>query len=265
MQNTCIVIPCYNEAGRLPVGDFRGFISQSPCSFYFVNDGSNDGTLDLLRGLEGDFPKKVKLLDLSVNRGKAEAVRQGFLNALATGEFRFIGYMDADLATPLEEIEFLLLSFDPEIKVVIGSRIKRLGAKVERNVLRHYFGRIFATAASVYLGIGVYDSQCGAKIFKAQIARELFARPFVSRWLFDLELLYRLKKKQAAGLSQNIREVPLRAWEEKGASKIQFGDLLKVPYELYKIRKMTNRLSLAGEDIRAKGSKKPATGSESSL
>lgn len=217
----------------------------NPCTFYFVNDGSTDSTLHLMRELEAGYPSKVEILDLPENRGKAEAVRQGILSALATDRFHYIGYLDADLATPLEEIGFLLMNFDQDVTVVIGSRIKRLGAEVNRSLLRHYFGRIFATAASVYLGMGVYDSQCGAKIFESHVAKELFSRPFVSRWLFDLELLYRLKRKAATGLSWNIIEVPLRTWTEKGDSKIKFPDLLKVPYELYRIRKNTNRLFLS--------------------
>lgn len=237
MQETCIIIPCYNEGNRLPVETFTRFLAQNECSVFFVNDGSEDNTLELIIDLESKFPGKVEVIDLSSNSGKAEAVRQGFLVAFSKERFRYIGYLDADLATPLEEIEYLLKYFDRDIEVIIGSRVKRLGAVIERDLHRHYLGRIFATMASLYLDIKVYDSQCGAKIFERQVAEKLFREPFASKWLFDLELLYRLKELDAVQFEQNILEVPLRTWKEKGDSRIKLIDFFAAPFELFRIKK----------------------------
>lgn len=237
MQETCIVIPLFNEEKRLDVTRFSNFLQENPCHFYFVNDGSKDQTLGLLKKMQRSFPGKVKVLDLRNNVGKAEAVRHGVLAALGTGNFTYIGYFDADLATPLEEISFLLNYLMAGPKIVIGSRVKRLGSKITRTPKRHYLGRIFATVASLVLGIKVYDSQCGAKIFENNTARILFSKPFVSKWLFDLELIYRFKNLDPVNFENEILEAPLRSWTEKKGSKIELRDLVKVPVELYKIRR----------------------------
>lgn len=241
MLETCIIVPCYNEENRLPMQTFTGFLEQNKCSFFFVNDGSEDSTFEVVSALELKFPQKVKVINLKRNSGKAEAVRQGFLAAISTEKFRYIGYLDADLATPLEEIEYLLNYFNLHIEVVIGARVKRLGAVIERNPHRHYLGRIFATMASVYLDMQVYDSQCGAKIFKRQVAEKLFREPFATKWLFDLELLYRLKKLDAVQFDQNVLEVPLRTWKEKGDSRIKVIDCFTAPFDLFRIKKHNNK------------------------
>lgn len=236
MQNTCLIIPCYNEGKRLPFEDFNTFLKQNEISFFFVNDGSKDNTKILLEDLKKKFPQKVEVINLNENLGKGEAVRQGFLAAFSTHKFKFIGFVDADLATPLEEIPYLLRYFEPGIKIVMGSRVKRLGATIERNPIRHYFGRIFATMANNYLDIKVYDSQCGAKIFDSLLAKELFSKPMESKWLFDLELLYRFKKQNPLGFYESVVEIPLRSWCEKGNSKIKIKDFVAAPFELIKIK-----------------------------
>src|SRR5690606_29745873 len=121
--------------------------------------------------------------------------------------------------------------------IVLGSRVLRLGAVIQRSALRHYLGRIFATIASNILDIKVYDSQCGAKLFEVNMAEVLFQKPFISKWLFDLELLYRLKLNSPDQFFNNTLEVPLRHWEEKGDSKIKITDFLTAPFELLKIKR----------------------------
>src|SRR5690606_22509226 len=105
------------------------------------------------------------------------------------------GFFDADLATPLTEIRWLLQWGEREKKtgMIIGARVNLFGSThISRYMLRHYFGRFFATIVSNMLGISIYDTQCGAKLFRADMATVLFGRPFLSRWLFDIELIYRL-------------------------------------------------------------------------
>ena len=245
MQKTCIIIPCFNESERIPLDAFKHFLAHNSYSIYFVNDGSEDNTLDLLLGLKRLYPEKVEVKDLSRNSGKAEAVRQGFLEAISAGVFDCVGYMDADLATPLEEIEYLHNYFREEIEVVIGARVKRLGAIIERDPVRHYLGRIFATTASIYLDIHAYDSQCGAKFFRISTAKKIFIEPFSSNWLFDLEVLYRLKNEDSVQFQRNILEVPLRTWREKGNSKVKMWDFMTAPLELFKIKSTNRRIKKA--------------------
>jgi glycosyltransferase involved in cell wall biosynthesis len=239
MQKTCVIIPCFNEEHRLELDIFSEYIAQNPYHFCFVNDGSSDNTIKILNEIKERSPIQVTVLDLGANFGKAEAVRQGFLTALKTGEYTYIGYFDADLATPLDEINYLLDYFTKGYVLVMGSRVKRLGAEITRNPLRHYLGRIFATLASSVLKLKIYDSQCGAKFFQHEIAKTLFAAPFASKWLFDLELIYRFKSFDLAGFNRDIIEVPLRTWKEKKNSKMNFVDFMAAPFELFKIKNNT--------------------------
>jgi dolichyl-phosphate beta-glucosyltransferase len=236
MQKTCIIIPCYNEELRLDIPVFVKFLKQNPYNFIFVNDGSTDATESTLLALKNDMPRKVGILNLKENMGKAEAVRRGCLKALETKSFNIVGYIDADLATPLEEIPYLLNHITGNCEIVIGSRVKRLGTSINRNFYRHYLGRIFATFSSLYLKINVYDSQCGAKFFKEKTANEIFRLPFATKWLFDLEILYRFKTIKQENFSKHILEIPLRKWEEKHNSKIKVQDFLKAPMEIIKIK-----------------------------
>lgn len=243
MEKTCVVIPCFNEEQRLACESFFIFLRKRHCSLYFVNDGSTDNTIGVLQKIKHHHPNDVQIIDLPFNVGKAEAVRQGFLKALATGKFSHIGYLDADLATPLDEIEYMLGHFNGQIKIVLGSRVLRLGAVIQRSALRHYLGRIFATIASNILDMKVYDSQCGAKLFEVNMAEVLFHKPFISKWLFDLELLYRLKLNDPEQFFNSTLEVPLRHWEEKGDSRIKITDFLTAPFELLKIKSKTPLIS----------------------
>lgn len=174
--------------------------------------------------------------DLPENVGKAEAVRQGVLASLGR-DVDWIGYLDADFSTRPEELQTMLQAAQPEHRVVVGSRVRRAGATIERSESRHYLGRVFATAASVTLGVSLYDTQCGAKLFQRDLAAELFSEPFISRWLFDLELLMRLKRRVGRDeFDRIILEHPLSQWIDQGDSRLRSKDLVRVPYDLMRIR-----------------------------
>ena len=105
MTRTMMVVPCFNEAQRLPAVEFLEFVQDHPdVDFLFVNDGSRDGTLDLLLNLAGQQPQRLHVLNLPLNGGKAEAVRQGICTAITEHQADFVGFLDADLATPLAAI-----------------------------------------------------------------------------------------------------------------------------------------------------------------
>ncbi len=231
-----VVVPCYNEEKRLPTAVFDSFAKTHPAhSFLFVNDGSKDKTADVLKELVRRNTN-IDILDLPKNVGKAEGVRLGTL--LAT-KFNpdYVGFLDADLATPLEELSgFIKIAEEKKPDIVMGLRLKRLGANIERKASRHYLGRVFATAASNLLGVGVYDTQCGAKIFKNELVSELFGEKFVSRWFFDIEILKRyIKKFGAQRALTHIHEHPLQTWIDVGGSKLKPKDFIKAPLELLKI------------------------------
>ena len=235
MSKTCIIIPCFNEEDRLPIEIFSRYIESSSVCFLFVDDGSTDKTADVLHDLEIKHPQSVQSVHLETNSGKAEAVRQGIMKALEWQPFEFVGYFDADLATPLNEIDHIrhYLQQDNNYTFAMGSRVKRLGSTIHRTALRHYLGRIFATTVSWMHDIPVYDSQCGAKLIESKLAKIIFNEPFISKWLFDFELI--LRTQQLKGLDAII-EVPLRSWKEKKGSKINALQFLKVPRDLLKIK-----------------------------
>ena len=236
-----IVVPCYNEAERLPVEAFLSSAASGSADFLFVNDGSHDNTAAVIRNMEQQQPGRISLLDLKKNGGKAEAVRQGVLQGLASGKHEFIGFLDADLSSPPEEILFLnayssFLGGGHEF--LFGSRMKHLGSDIQRKPLRHYFGRIAATAASVSLSLPVYDTQCGVKLFAAGICSALFEKPFISRWLFDVEIFFRAKTLYSKEeFDRKVLEVPLRVWHETAGTKLNSMDMVKVPLELWKIHR----------------------------
>lgn len=115
-----LVIPCYNEEERLPKLKFEQFLTDNPhIKLLLVNDGSRDKTLELIREIAARH-ENADFLNLKVNYGKAEAVRRGTLKALEE-EVDLVGYWDADLATPLEEVPYFLELFeDPKTQLVMA-------------------------------------------------------------------------------------------------------------------------------------------------
>lgn len=238
-MQTTIIIPCYNEEKRLPIIEFLFFIEKNKnVQFLFVNDGSKDKTAEVLKKISSQN-ECLLMLDLQNNRGKAEAVRQGMLYAEEHLNSNYIGFWDADLATPLNEIERFIDCFQKnDCQVVMGCRLMRLGANVKRKKIRHYLGRLFATTASIVLNLHVYDTQCGAKLYKAAIVKSLFDKPFISRWLFDVELLARyITIFGLEEATKNIYEYPLSSWEDVDGSLIKKKDFFKAPMELWKIKR----------------------------
>lgn len=232
VQKTRIVIPCYNEAKRLAPRAFLAALdNDETLSFLFVNDGSTDETPAILAELQAARPLQVDVLNLARNSGKAEAVRRGMLLSLA-GPFDNVGYWDADLATPLETIaSFNHILDTAEVDLVIGSRVRLLGRNIERRTMRHYLGRIFATFASLLLGISIYDTQCGAKIFRnCAWLRQVFGSPFKVTWTFDVEMLARVPiVMEVSPREASIRwfEYPLEKWVDVKGSKVSMAAYMR--------------------------------------
>lgn len=228
MDGVTLVIPCYNESHRLDTTALLAFASQQPgVRFLLVNDGSTDGTLAQLSALEKARPESFATLDLRFNRGKGEAVRQGVLSALRS-EPRYVGYWDADLSTPLSALTDLyqVLEERPEIQMAVGSRVQLLGRRIQRRAARHYLGRVFATLVSLLLGLRVYDTQCGAKLLRVGGGTEdLFTSPFLSRWVFDVEIFARFLRARHRNdttlVEQAICELPLTEWRDVAGSKLR--------------------------------------------
>jgi glycosyltransferase involved in cell wall biosynthesis len=209
--------------------------------FLFVDDGSSDDTLATLSRLTATHPTAVSVLPLPVNGGKAEAVRAGLRHAIAAGASE-VGFWDADLATPLEALPHFLEVFatHPRVDWVIGARVQLLGREIRRKAVRHYAGRMFATAASLILGLPVYDTQCGAKVFRVDSVLEaVLADKFRSRWVFDVEMIARyIVIRRRAPLDSRrigIYELPLDRWIDVSGSKVKGSDFARAALELARI------------------------------
>jgi glycosyltransferase involved in cell wall biosynthesis len=230
-----LVVPCYNEAGRLKTAAFLDAVARFDVAFVFVDDGSTDGTPAILADLRARGADAVRVVTLERNLGKGNAVRQGVLAALERRP-ALVGYWDADLSTPLDALQELVDVFDarPEVDIVMGARVKLLGRHIERSPVRHYAGRVFATVASLVLGVGVYDTQCGAKVFRVtDPVRRTFEEPFSSTWIFDVEILSRyLTARGPAGAAPAICEVPLATWTGVPGSKVKMRHALRVAWDL---------------------------------
>jgi glycosyltransferase involved in cell wall biosynthesis len=244
-----IVVPCYNEEKRLNREAFEQFAdNHREMMFVMVNDGSTDNTGAVIEQLSRRRPLAFSTFHLSQNMGKAEAVRLGILQALEL-KTQYVGFLDADLATPLEEIPRLVevLRERREVLMVLGSRVRMLGTKIKRSPIRHYLGRIAATLISSVLNVPVYDTQCGAKFLRCtDFSRSIFVRPFECKWLFDVEIIARtlqlLELRYSRDVSNVFVEVPVLKWSEEKDSKITTGSYLRSLVDLVRIARRYNRL-----------------------
>lgn len=254
---TCIIIPIYNEAERFQKQNYVRFAAKNPhIKFLLVNDGSLDGSLAMIRKLESQFPAQFEVLNIKINQGKAEAVRQGFLQAFES-EYPFIGFWDADLATPLSAIQDFqaAISCHSSIDVVIGSRLNLLGHNVQRKFVRRRIGGCCSVLASLVLKSRIRDSQCGAKLFRTTPeVKFAFSAPLRSRWLFDVELLARLRQAwtrretDRREFGKRVFELPLLNWREVPGSSLKKMDFVKATVEMCQIY-WSYRKPLQGADI----------------
>lgn len=236
-----VVIPCYNEEKRFDRDAFRRFrLEGHRVELCFVDDGSRDGTRGVLESLAAEDPERFSLVALERNSGKGEAVRRGIVAAAERRPDCF-GFWDADLATPLSELPAFMSILDsrPETDMVYGARVRLLGREISRRPARHYVGRIGATLISSSLGLAVYDTQCGAKLFRNTAAiRDVFAKPFLSRWIFDVEIIARYVKANGRdAAAKAIYELPLKIWRDMPGSKVMSIDFLHALRDLWKIHR----------------------------
>lgn len=254
-EKPAIVVPCFNEERRLDVAEFLRLAEADDVVLLFVNDGSTDGTQGVLERLAAESAA-MSILTLESNQGKAEAVRQGMLHAIESGA-AIVGYLDADLATPRTELRRLLdaLGGQPELAVVLGSRIARLGSDIRRTPFRHYAGRAYGTLASLALGVAVYDTQCGAKVFRVNpVLTAALREPFRSPWSFDVLLLDRLFAGEVGGPRlppTAFLEVPLEHWEHSKGSKVRLTDALAAVVDVTRLWIARKRRENAGTTLAA--------------
>lgn len=227
-----IVVPAYNEAWRIgsSLEKIREFIRSKPfvIELILVDDGSTDGTPEILRKFITDFPC-ARVLRNEPNRGKGYSVRRGVLEA--AGEF--ILFTDADLSAPIEEADRLLAAIqESQLDAAIGSRaLKRALIGVHQPWFRETAGRLFNALVHLSTGLRIRDTQCGFKLFRRASTRRAFELQRVDDFGFDPELLFLIQR-----LGGKLVEVPVR-WNDNPATKVHFlKDAFKMALELAQIR-----------------------------
>ncbi|MFL5743551.1 MAG: glycosyltransferase [Niastella sp.] len=240
MPKVSIIIPCFNEERRLKKEPFLQFLhSGADVVLLFVNDGSTDNTLLLLEEIKKISPANTVILSYAENKGKAHAVFKGMEHALYHNDSAYIGYLDADLSTSLDDfLQLAVIAEQKQADYVFGSRIKMLNHIITRSGLRHFCGRVLTTIIDTRYQLAIYDTQCGAKLFTPAIIKIITPTPFKTRWLFDVEIFLRIRetRKPLKGL-----EIPLPQWTDPGNSKISLLSIPSVCGELLQLIKHYKR------------------------
>lgn len=236
MSKYCIVIPCFNEEKRILINDFITFIGQNnDFHFLFVNDGSTDKTLTILESLI-DKSEQISLLNLPKNSGKAEAIRQGMILSLNKNSFEFFGYLDADLAIPFTELLRLKELSKANYDFLFSSKKQTKDSELEIKMKRYFIGRTLSKMVRLSLKLTIYDTQCGCKLMSKKIAEIAFDKKFISAWLFDIEIFWRIINCFGRDyLFSSSKEVPVKKLIDRGGSRIKIVDLISLPYEFLKI------------------------------
>lgn len=232
-KRAACLVPCYNESKRLDISGFMSAAEANPeVHFYFLNDGSTDDTVDAFKRMKQEHPN-IFYFDYKVNQGKAEVIRKSMIQ-LADNSYPYIGFLDADLATPLDEFLRLLhiAEEQDDVEIILGSRVKLKGWDIQRNAIRHWFSRIVLTIIDSIFRLEIYDTQCGCKIFRNQHVEAVFSQPFVTKWLFDIEIFIRYTRS-IKGIK--ILEIPLKQWQEVRGSKIKWVDFISVPWNILQL------------------------------
>ncbi len=230
-----VIIPAYNEAGRLPLTliDIDRILSKAGYTYEIlvVNDGSTDNTADIVRKM-ADTVKNLKLIDNNVNQGKGGVVRQGML--LAKGQYRL--FTDADNSTSIDQFDNMVPYFSAgggsqRYDVVIGSRAVK-GSKLEP--AQPFYKQLLGKLSNIIIQIvnvpGIWDTQCGFKAFSEEAAEKVFSKTKINGWGFDIEALALARR-----FGYRIKEMPVR-WVNNALSHVKLSAYLKTFWENVKIR-----------------------------
>lgn len=232
MPKIAAIIPCYNEEKRLPKDRVSEFLAKTDADVFLVNDGSTDQTILLLREIASEHPDRCRVIDFETNRGKANTIYYAVRQILETGKYDFIGYFDADFSTPVDEAVRILAAVGNGNEFVIGSRILLLNSGIERKYHRHIIGRVIITLINFKYKLGIYDTQCGAKVFSSEILKLVFTEPFATSWLFDVEIFVRMQK---LGLLSKGKELPIYNWKDVDGSKLGWKSGWKILREISRL------------------------------
>jgi dolichyl-phosphate beta-glucosyltransferase len=229
-----VVIPAYNEEQRLKLSldKIHAYLNSKAFQYevIVVDDGSTDDTRQSALESSLCLAGKLKLLKNSQNKGKGCSVRRGILESKGD----LVVFSDADLSTPIEELEKLSQHIDSGYDIAIGSRsIKGADVRVHQPIYRELMGRFFNLIVQATALKGIIDTQCGFKLFKGNIAKEIAGQMLIDGFSFDVEMLYIARQK-----GYTIKEVPV-VWINSPASRVDpFKDSLQMFKDVVSIKKI---------------------------
>jgi glycosyltransferase involved in cell wall biosynthesis len=230
MQKIAIIVPCYNEENRLKEVFLNELLEKTTIDIYLSNDGSKDNTLQKIEQFAELNKERCLVINFTENQGKAATIYKSVNLLSEKNHYDYIGYFDADFSTPPSEIIRLINYLNSNSPTFIfGSRILLLNTEIKRKWHRHIIGRVIITLINLKFKIGVYDTQCGAKIFSKECVSIAFNKEFKTSWLFDVEVFLRLKK---SNYLENGIEFPLQKWQDIDGSKLSWKSSLKIVREL---------------------------------
>jgi dolichyl-phosphate beta-glucosyltransferase len=226
-----VVVPAYNEQDRIrpTLQRLNEYLGDQPYTWkvVVVNDGSRDSTSDVVTEFAQAHPG-FGLLDSQPNRGKGFVVRKGMTEV----EAEWLLFSDADLAAPIEEVEKLWAAVEKGAPIAIGSRpLRESRLEVRQPWYRELAGRAFNLAVQLFAVKGIKDTQCGFKLFKKDVARDVFSRCKLDGFGFDFESLM-----IARDLGYEIAEVPIRWAHQEGSKVNMLRDGARMLVELVKLR-----------------------------
>ncbi|TGN26653.1 glycosyltransferase [Empedobacter tilapiae] len=230
MPKIAIIIPCYNEEERLNEDNIKHLLQHPSITIYLANDGSLDKTSFIINDI-ANKNDHCFVIDFDQNQGKANTIYKAIQFISQKEIYDYIGYFDADFSTPAYKmIEMIEALKNSSYEFIFASRIKTLNSRILRKTYRHFIGRIILTLLNLKHHLGIYDTQCGAKIFSKTMIQEVFEQKFYTSWLFDAEVFIRLKNKN---LLIYGNEYSIEDWKDVEGSKLKLNHAFIIFKELY--------------------------------
>lgn len=214
IEEISVVIPAYNESMRISntLAKIFEYLTNRFKEFevIVVDDGSKDETVNVVKGIASQYPKTLHLIENPHNRGKGYATKVGALSA----RFPYVLLTDADLSTPIDEIQKLAPYASPRSVVIASRGMRESNLEVRQPFYRETMGRVFNLIVQTLLLQGISDTQCGFKLFGREVVDKIFPQLFTERFAFDVEILVRAKKE-----GFEIHEVPVR-WRNDERTRV---------------------------------------------